>query len=530
MNRFNAYKEKQRMKKGGCAMKGIILFKKGMIAFCILSAFTLVPSGASGTEAADAVGGLFGNGDTTYFPSIYIFYRDHYYLEGGSVYVALRKLIFRRRYRNIASGERDVKLVPRESARGRSFPFGGTPDDEFFDLQWGLKRIDAPGAWRYSTGKDVVVAVLDTGIDYQHPDIRDNIWRNPDEVPGDGLDNDGNGYIDDVSGWDFAGSSLYRSLPDNDVMDRHGHGTHVSGIIAAKTDNSIGIAGVAPHARILPIKVLDDRGYGSYMSLVRGIRYAADMGARVINMSLAGRGRFSSLSALYKAVKYAVSKGCALIAAAGNSSRDVRRYFPANFEDVISVGATNNYHNRRAYFSNYGDTLDIAAPGTSILSLRADGTGRRQYRPRTGWEAGYRRLSGTSMAAPMLSGVAALLLSRYPDLDARDVRDIVNSSAVDLGVEGDDPYYGHGLVDAYEALKKAEKEGAGKGKKRVLPDQKEEAGDLPGGSYAGEVMARQKMTADMARGTADLAPIRQKGVISGRTCMIPLSDVRSVER
>jgi subtilisin family serine protease len=504
-------------------MKRLILLKKGVIAFCALWMSALVLCGVFSVEAGAASADPFESGNTLYFPSIYIFYREHYYLGGSSAYAVARRLVFRRRYRHAISGNMSVGRVTSDRGRKTAHPFGGMPDDEFFSLQWGLRRVDAARAWRYSTGKDVLVAVLDTGIDYEHPDIRANIWRNPREVPGDGLDNDKNGYIDDVSGWDFAGSRLYRSPPDNDVRDHHGHGTHVSGIIAARANNSIGIAGVAPHARILPVKVLDDRGYGSYMSLVRGIRYAADMGARVINMSLAGRGFFSPLSALYKAVRYAVSKGCALIAAAGNSGRRVSEYFPANFGDVISVGATVNFHNRRAYFSNYGDELDVAAPGMSILSLRAAGTGGRHrlgFVPENDPLAGYRRLSGTSMSAPMVSGVAALLLSEYPRLGADDVRRILNSSAKDLGAEGDDPYYGHGLVNAYEAMKKAAGTG-GAEKEGHVPGGRKKADIRPGGANAGEVMRKQKMIASIARRTADRAPIKQEEVIFGRTCPVP---------
>jgi subtilisin family serine protease len=329
------------------------------------------------------------------------------------------------------------------------------PDDPYYRYQWGLQKINAEKAWGISTGKDVVVAVLDTGIDYNHTDISSRLWYNTAEIPDDGIDNDGNGFVDDHLGWDFAGSRWYRSIQDNDVIDRNGHGTHVSGIIAAEANNSEGIVGVAPDAYILPVKVLDDSGRGSWSSVARGIRYAADMGAKIINLSLGGWGYASPRSFFGRAVKYAANKGCVIVAAAGNSNGNVNNFMPANMSDVISVGATTGLNDRRAYFSNYGSCLDVAAPGVNILSLRAKGTGGSKgydFFPRLDQQAEYRKLNGTSMAAPFVSGLAALLLADDPTLTPNDVRRIIRFSSEDLGKSGFDKYFGYGRIDAYGAL------------------------------------------------------------------------------
>lgn len=345
-----------------------------------------------------------------------------------------------------------------ETEEERKPSFSLPPNDPYYEYQWGLQKINAEKAWEISTGEGIVVAVLDTGIDYNHSDISSQLWYNEAETPGDGIDNDLNGFIDDYLGWDFAGTNWYYNREDNDVLDRNGHGTHVAGIIAAEGNNSEGIIGVAPLARILPVKVLDDSGRGSWSSVARGIRYAADMGARVINLSLGGWGYASSRSLLGMAVNYAASKGCVIVAAAGNSNYNVDNFLPANMSDVIAVAATTGLNDGRAHFSNYGSCLDVAAPGVNVLSLRAAGTGysstNRGYDffPRLDPQARYRKLNGTSMAAPFVSGLAALLLADNPLLEPNDVRRIIRFSAEDLGSAGFDPYFGYGRIDAYSAL------------------------------------------------------------------------------
>ncbi|MBP9733388.1 MAG: S8 family serine peptidase [Candidatus Omnitrophica bacterium] len=322
-----------------------------------------------------------------------------------------------------------------------------------YDDLWWLKEINAPEAWGLSTGAGVTVAVVDTGVDYNHEDLQGNVWTNSGEIAGNGIDDDNNGLIDDWRGWDFVNS-------DNDVMDDQGHGTHVSGIIGALKDNGKGISGVAPNAKILGVKVLDQNGSGNFSDIVKGIKYAADMGARIINMSLGAVYDFSIdyiktnyasyynayLKPIKDAILYAAGKGSIVIAASGNSGTDVNRTVPGGFEETLSVGATTPTGGK-AYFSNYGPTLDLTAPGWDVLSLRASGTTLG-----TPVSTGYTRASGTSMATPMVTGVVALLLAQDPTLDIAGIERRLKFSATDLGAAGFDNSFGYGQVDALKAI------------------------------------------------------------------------------
>jgi len=311
----------------------------------------------------------------------------------------------------------------RQGAWGQSYP----------DL-WGLQKTKALEAWglfnnvRTDPGKDIVVAVIDTGVDFSHPDINANRWINPEEIAGNGVDDDGNGYIDDINGWDFVNS-------DNNPYDGHGHGTHCSGSIAGVTNNSIGVAGVAPNTRIMAVKGLSDSGSGYISGLSNCIIYAADNGAHVLSNSWGGWGSSSTLTS---AVNYAHSKGCVIIAAAGNSNADAASFLPANIPNAIAVAAT-DYNDVKAYFSNYGTIVDISAPGVSILST-------------TG--SGYASWSGTSMACPHVSGVAALILSHDPTITNTGLRQRLKDTADDISSAN--PSYqgllGAGRLNAYAAI------------------------------------------------------------------------------
>lgn len=349
----------------------------------------------------------------------------------------------------------------------------GSWGQSYEDLWW-LKRVDADDAWAITRGTGVPVAVIDTGVDFNHPDLAANIWTNPTEANGlAGVDDDGNGYIDDIHGWDLQNN-------DNDPQDDNGHGTHVSGIIGAVADNSRGIAGVAPESKIIPVKVLDSGGSGLVSKVISGIRYAADLGAKVINMSLGIMRAFlpkSLQTALVNAVKYALGKGSVVVAAAGNENSNVNNEYPAGIHDVIAVGATDP-NNKRAWFSNFGSELDLVAPGVDVLSLRAGGT---NFGSNSG-DPDYSRASGTSMASPIVAGTVALIRAKYPALSFNAIYDRLRYSAVDLGTRGFDKYYGYGLVNAYKALTYSSGSGSGSS----LSGKGSSSGSGSGGSSSGK--------------------------------------------
>jgi subtilisin family serine protease len=328
-----------------------------------------------------------------------------------------------------------------------------------FDDLWGVKRIGAPTAWNITRGAGVVVAVIDTGVDYTHPDIAASMWANAGEIAANGLDDDGNGYVDDMRGWDFAAD-------DSDPLDDHGHGTHVAGTIAAVGENGLGIVGVAYESRIMALRGLGTAGLGSTSDLVNTIEYAIDNGADVINASWSGSGTSQAMSDVLAAARAA---GVVFVAAAGNSGRDVAGEFPANDVNSIAVAAF-NHDDVRASFSNFGLGIDVAAPGggdlpppeaeffpsASILSLHSAAIAPGgEFNSKLILEQGgaeYLRLAGTSMAAPHVAGVAALVLSADPSLSPDEVRQVLRATAKDVGDPGPDDDSGYGLVDSAAAV------------------------------------------------------------------------------
>ncbi|MGC4089620.1 MAG: S8 family serine peptidase [Polyangiaceae bacterium] len=299
------------------------------------------------------------------------------------------------------------------------------PNDPRYAEQWQWPKVQAPQAWDSANGSpNVIVAVIDSGIDVTHPDLVNALWANPFDSA-DGVDNDGNGLVDDVRGWNFLNNN-------NNLADSTGHGTHVAGLIGAQRNNGVGVAGVASGVKILPLVV----GSAPPASAVASsIYYAANHGARVINMSFGGPETFSGARA---AIDYAVARGVLLVGSAGNHSSDDYNY-PAVYEDVIAVAATNQ-SDQRAILSNYGRWVDISAPGQDILSTFSSG--------------GYFVISGTSQAAPIVAGVAALIRSIHPDWTADMVRAQLLASADDLNANN--PEYvgslGAGRVNAARAV------------------------------------------------------------------------------
>ena len=317
------------------------------------------------------------------------------------------------------------------------------PNDELFDYQWhllntgqagGLDNNDvrAPEAWNIRrTSPDVVVAVIDGGIDLFHPDLDDNIWQNSDEIFDNGIDDDGNGYIDDVMGWNFVESNPF-PLPDE-------HGTHVAGIIGAEGNNRIGVAGVSWDVQLMSLDVFSRGNGASDSDIIEAINYAANNGADVINMSLGltiGQGTLSDFksydpglySAYYNALNYAVSQGCTIVIAAGNDdlNNDIFLSLPAAFsteiDGVISVAALDNIGDL-SYYTNYGTTVTIAAPGGN-----ADGSQVGEI-VSTFPGSSYEGISGTSMASPIIAGAAALIKAENPNFTPADIEYILTSSA-----------------------------------------------------------------------------------------------------
>lgn len=284
------------------------------------------------------------------------------------------------------------------------------PNDALYaDYQWNLPAIRAELAWPAAyEGEEVIVAVVDTGVDLNHPDLQNRL---------------------------IEGYNVFTETAD--AYDDVGHGTHVAGIIAANINNYEGIAGIAPRTRIMPVKVLDETGAGSTYAVAQGIIWATDHGAKVINLSL---GNYAEAQFLHDAIRYAYNRDVVLIAATGNDHTETPGY-PAAYDEVLAVGATDASRNL-ASFSNYGDYVDVAAPGVNIASTYP---GQQ-----------YAAMSGTSMASPHAAALAAMIRSVNSSLTNEQIMELIRSSAVDLGEEGYDIYFGYGEINAAKAVEAAQ--------------------------------------------------------------------------
>lgn len=311
--------------------------------------------------------------------------------------------------------------------------FARTPNDTFYSQQWYLKQINAEQAWDTTTGSPVVVvAVIDTAMDIDHEDLRDNIWTNAAEIFGNGIDDDNNGYIDDVHGWNFERSG-WDVRPNSVGASRHGlvHATLVASLIAARGDNGIGMAGVAWNVRIMPLVALDAQGSGSSETVARAIRYAVQNGATIINVSLEG---YEDDMGIEEALIDARSRGVLTVAAAGNAEEEVGidvdavRVYPvclsldAKF-GVVGVGSTDR-GDEKAPFANTGSCIQVSAPGDDIFGARPTATSGTALT--SGYEGGW---SGTSLAAPLVTGAAALIKSLRPDWGWAEIRDRIMMSS-----------------------------------------------------------------------------------------------------
>ena len=283
--------------------------------------------------------------------------------------------------------------------------------DPMFNDQWGLGLININSFWKNQTTGDrrIKVAVIDSGLNYRHEDLQVNLDINTNEIPNNGIDDDGNGYIDDYFGWNAADNS-------SDPMDDFDHGTHVSGIIGASSNNDIGIAGMNWNVSLIPVRFVDNHAGGRTEAAIRAIDYSVARGAKIVNMSWGGTTRSPLLEEIIKRCR---EKGVLFIAAAGNEAKnnDDTPTWPASFplDNIISVAAI-NLHKELAWFSNWGKSVHIAAPGESILST----TGENRY--------GFK--DGTSMAAPHITGAAALIWSSHPNWNYLEVKNYILNHCV----------------------------------------------------------------------------------------------------
>ena len=306
--------------------------------------------------------------------------------------------------------------------------FASIPDDPRYTEQWGLSKIAGEGAWDQSMGSpSIVIAIIDSGIDLTHEDLAPNLWVNPGEIPGNGLDDDNNTFIDDVQGWNYVDST-------NNVQDYIGHGSMVAGVAAARINNTVGIAGVCGNCHIMPVKVSQVSGFANYSDIAAGVAYATQKGARVINISLGG---YANSITLRNVISTAVSQNIVVVAGAGNDNSS-SPFYPAAYENVIAVAGTDQ-NDLKTTSSNFGPWVDVSAPGIDILSTTL---------------GGYSFTSGTSFSAPFVSGAAGLLLTLHPEWTPAMIRSQFLHTSEDIdglnpGFEG---LLGKGRLNATLAL------------------------------------------------------------------------------
>ncbi len=332
----------------------------------------------------------------------------------------------------------------------KTYQIHSLPNDSLVNQQWALSKINAFNAWNISSGKpEILLAIIDTGIDYNHPDLKNKLFLNTGENGLDlfgndkrnnGIDDDGNGFIDDFMGWDFtdrfgfpfdstAGDYLDW---DNNPFDDNGHGTYIAGIAVAQTNNSIGIAGAAPNIKVLNIRSFDPNGYGEEDDAAAALLYAVQMNAKVVNMSFGD----NSFSLVFRdVIRYAYSQNVVLVASAGNSGSSSPHY-PSGYSEVLSVG-NSTINDAVAPSSNWGSSLDLVAPGTNILTTARNNN--------------YISINGTSASAPFVSATACLILSKE-NFTNEEVKQILKSTTDDIGEAGWDLRSGAGRLNMFRAL------------------------------------------------------------------------------
>lgn len=346
------------------------------------------------------------------------------------------------------------------------------PNDTLYSFQYYLEQVRAPEAWDQIESVDsIIVGIVDTGINYNHEDLKSSIYSNPGETGFDGnnrdkatngIDDDNNGYVDDWRGWDFVSSQT--SGQDNDPFPGHKHGTHIAGTIGAMTNNKIGIAGTYPKVKLMPVKVgKDEYNSTSVHNGYQGLLYAATMGAEVINCSWGSNNLSNSDKEILQTIN---EMGVVVVAAAGNNG-DLEKFYPAGHITTISVTSVTSFE-RKSSFSNYHPSVDISAPGSGIVA--------------TVFEAGYQEMNGTSMAAPIVAAVAAMLKAKHPEYTPLQIKEIIKASAknIDATTEEYIGLMGRGQVDAFEAVRDTKRKSVllenfgyvnDKGEKLINPDQ-----------------------------------------------------------
>lgn len=318
--------------------------------------------------------------------------------------------------------------------------------DPLMSHQWGMKDIGVTEAWKVTKGsRDMIVAVIDTGVDYTHEDLIPNLWHNPKEIPNNNIDDDGNGYVDDVIGWDFVSN-------DNRPYDlaveplqlltggNPGHGTHCAGNVAARSDNGLGVAGVAPNVQLMSLRFISDKGQGTTADAIKAIHYAVDNGAKVLSNSWGSEGEDPNAGeenkALRDAIQYSLDHGVLFIAAAGNGHKGVgynndtdampsypATYPHANIVSVAAIDAADNFGS----FSNWGPkSVHIAAPGVKVYSTTVGSLYSDVVLDKFGF---YATWDGTSMATPHVAGAAALYWSAHPEKSWQDVKNALLATA-----------------------------------------------------------------------------------------------------
>lgn len=324
--------------------------------------------------------------------------------------------------------------------------------------QWAIQSVgfteDDDSAWNLlaDTSEPVTIAVIDSGLDWNHLDIDwDVLWKNDGEIAANGIDDDGNGYVDDTIGWDFWDN-------DRTPWDFDGHGTFVAGILFANPGNDAGIAGISRNARLMVLKVMNAFGHSRASKVAQAIMYATDNGARVINLSLGGPG---TSDVVQQAINYAYERNVLVVVAAGNEAKPAEDQVVSGVANALTVAAV-GVDSRRSIYSNYGAGIDVAAPGDDILSLRARRTDLLKNIPDVEYTAAsafvgddrrYYRASGTSFAAPIVAGVAGLAIANRPELTVQQVMRVIKQSARDIEKPGVDHYSGYGVVDAVAAMR-----------------------------------------------------------------------------